>query len=123
MNTVDYSSKDHAEAIAKALDLFRFPHHCVFTGRTKEMLIKYRLAPGDLLDAARAHLRARLPLYCELQTMYSEEPTMGRIICPLMIGTIRLYFKFWLPKCECETDERMLVSSHDPDHPCPGEKK
>lgn len=123
MDPVDYSCREHAEAITKILELLRWPHHCRLTGRTKDALIKLRLSNGQLFAAAAAHLTAQLPLYCEMQTMYDAEPTQGYVICPLLIRGERLYCKMFLPKVSRECDECLVISAHPPERPCPGEKK
>jgi len=126
MDPVDYNDKGHSAAITKALDLLRWPHHCRFTGRAKKDLIKLKLASGDVLDSMQDHLKARLPLYTEMQTMSELEPIVGYIFCPLLISKrdLRIYCKYTLPNVSREKDEYLLVhANHKPDFTCPGEKK
>lgn len=126
MNIVDYGSAEHAAVVAKAIDLLEWPHHCRFTGRAKEDQIRLRLSAGDIRDAMRAHLKAKLPLFVQWQTMSGDEPVLGYIFCPLMIPerNLRLYAKFILPVTLAERDECLwITANHPPTFPCPGEGK
>lgn len=121
MDPVDRKSPEHAAAIAKILDLARFPHHCNVTERVKTDLIRLKLSKGDVLEAAVQHLKnSVLPIYCELQTMYEKTPLMGYIFCPLLVMGLELYVKLILPPARSELDERLLMlAAHEPKFPCP----
>jgi hypothetical protein len=123
MDSVDYCCAEHTAALSKILDLLESPRHCAMTGRTKGALIKVRLSSGQLFDAARTHIAAKLPLYCQMQTMYDEEPTLGYVICPLLVDGHRFFCKVFFLKVQRECDERLVISAHEPEFPCPGEKK
>lgn len=126
MDPVNYQDKEHAELIAKAIDLLQWPHHCHSTGRAKEDLIKLKMSKGELLDSMRSHLREKLPLYMQLQTMSEIEPIIGYVFCPLLIigRDLRIFCKFKIPTVEYEKDEKLFIlSNHFPEFPCPGESK
>lgn len=126
MDPVDYTEAKYAALVTKAIDLLQWPHHCRFTGRATEDLVKLKLSRGEVLDSMRVHLKAKLPLYSELQTMSELEPVMGYIFCPLVIQgkDLRIFCKFILPDVALERDEKIWVKScHEPTFPCPGEKK
>lgn len=120
MDRVDRKSSEHKAAIAKILDLARFPHHCNATERVKADLIRLKLSKGDVLEAAIQHLKGALPIYCELQTMYELTDIMGYIFCPLIVSELELFVKFILPPANCELEERLLMlAAHEPKFRCP----
>ena len=127
MDSVDYCCKEHGATLAKIADLLSSPHHCRLLGKTMDALIKFRLSKGRLLDEVLAHFSRKGPLYCQLQTMYDPEyeknPPAGYVICPLYIEDHKFYVKVILPPVERECDEHLIISAHEPEFPCPGEKK
>jgi hypothetical protein len=121
---VNYSDPEHAPAIADILAFCRCPQECRVTGRAKQDLIKLRLDKGTLLSHAVAHLEAKLPLECQMQTMYFEQPQPAYVVSSLVVRGIALYFKVAIPPVEEDVRPYLLImSAHVTEFPKRGASK
>ena len=55
--------------------------------------------------------------------MYADEPTLGYVICPLIVSGHRLFCKLIISHDPPGRNECLIISAHPPEFPCPGEKK
>lgn len=111
MDAIDFSAAEHLAAIAKILDLARWPHHCFVTKSAMEDIVKLRLTKEAVLEAIRAHIGAEKPTYVLRQKIGLE----GYVLLPCSVDVHELYIKVQIPPCEHERDELMVViSAHKP---------
>jgi hypothetical protein len=111
VNQIDFSAAEHLAAIAKILDLAKWPHHCVVTKRAMEDIVRLRLTKEAVLEAVREHLEARRPTYVLMQ----ESGLEAYVLLPCAVDVHELYVKVQVPPCKRERDEVLvIISSHKP---------
>jgi hypothetical protein len=115
MEIVDPALPDHAKALAEIKAFLKCPADCRPTGRVKADLIRLKLSKGEVLDQALRHIEAGQTIHCQMQMMYFETPRLGYVICPLVVGTVALYFKVALPPIEeGEKPYLQVLAIHEP---------
>jgi hypothetical protein len=113
VNAIDFSAAEHLAAIAKILDLARWPHHCVVTKRAMEDIVTLRLTKEAVLEAVGAHLEAQKPTYVLMQQSGLE----AYVLLPCSVDVHELYVKVQVPPRKRECDETLVViSSHIPEY-------
>ena len=113
MDAIDFSAAEHLAAIAKILDLARWPHHCVVTKRAMEDIVKLRLTKGAVLEAIRDHLGERKPT----SVLTQESGLIAYVLLPCLVCSHELYVKVQVPPCERERDEVLvIISAHKPEY-------
>jgi hypothetical protein len=113
VDAIDFSAAGHLAAIAKILDLARWPHHCVVTNRAMEDIVKLRLTKDAVLEAVRVHLGARKSTYVLMQ----ESGLTAYVLLPCSVDVHELYVKVQVPPCGQERDEVLvIISAHKPDY-------
>jgi hypothetical protein len=113
VQAIDFSAAEHLAAIAKILDLARWPHHCVVTKRAMEDIVKLRLTKEAVLEAVRDHLEAQMPTYVLMQQSGLE----AYVLLPCSVDVHHLYVKVQVPPCKRERDEVLaIISSHKPEY-------
>jgi hypothetical protein len=113
VDEIDFSCGPHLAAIAKILDLARWPHHCVVTKRAMEDIVKLRLTKEAVLESVRAHLGGRLPTYA-LKQQYG---ITAYVLLPCLVDEQELYVKVQVPPCQQERDEVLvIISAHKPEY-------
>ena len=89
MDAIDFSAAEHLAAIAKILDLARWPHHCVVTKRAMEDIVKLRLTKEAVLEAVRDHFGAKKPTYVLMQ----QSGIKAYVLLPCSVDVHHLYVK------------------------------
>jgi hypothetical protein len=113
VDEIDFSGSPHLAAIAKILDLARWPHHCVVTNRAMQEIVRLRLTKEAVLESVRSHLSGRLPTYA-LQQQYG---ITAYVLLPCSVGEFELYVKVQVPPCQQERDEVLvIISAHKPEY-------
>ena len=113
MQAIDFSAAEHLAAIAKILDLARWPHRCVVTKRAMEDIVKLRLTKEAVLEAVREHLEVQMPTYVLMQQSGLE----AYVLLPCSVDVHHLYVKVQVPPCKRECDEVLvIISSHKPEY-------
>jgi hypothetical protein len=113
VDAIDFSAAAHSAAIAKILDLVRWPHHCFVTKRAMEDIVTLRLTKGAVLEAIRAHLGERRATFVLTQ----ESGLIAYVLLPCLVGSHELYVKVQVPPCERERDEVLvIISAHKPEY-------
>jgi hypothetical protein len=98
VQAIDFSAAEHLAAIAKILDLARWPHHCVVTKRAMEDIVRLRLTKEAVLEAVRDHLGAQKPTYVLMQQSGFE----AYVLLPCSVDVHDLYVKVQVPPCKRE---------------------
>jgi len=110
---IDFSAAEHLAALAKILDLARWPHHCLVTKRAMEDIVKLRLTKEAVLEAVRAHLGAKKPTYVLSQQVGLE----AYVLLPCSVEVHELYVKVQVPPRKREQDEVLvIISAHKPEY-------
>ena len=113
MDAIDFSAAKHLAALAKILDLARWPHHCLVTKRAMENMVKLRLTKEAVLEAVRAHLGAKKSTYVLRQEMGLE----AYVLLPCFVDPHELYVKVQVPPRARERDEVLvIISAHKPEY-------
>ncbi len=113
MDAIDFSAAEHLAAIAKILDLARWPHHCVVTKRAMEDIVKLRLTKEGVLEAVREHLRTKKPTYVLMQLSGIK----AYVLLPCSVDVHHLYVKVQVPARDQERDELLvIISAHKPEY-------
>ena len=113
MDAIDFSAAEHLAAIAKILDLARWPHHCFPTKRAMEDIVKLRLTKAAILEGVRDHLQEKKPTYVLRQKSGME----AYVLLPCSVDVHELYVKVQVPPCDKECDEVLvIISAHKPEH-------
>jgi hypothetical protein len=113
VEAIDFSDAEHLAAIAKILDLARWPHHCVVTKRAMEDIVKLRLTKEAVLEAVQDHLRAKQPTYSLMQQLGIK----AYVLLPCLVEAHHLYVKVQVPPCDEERNEVLvIISAHKPEY-------
>jgi len=121
VDIVDPLVSEHAEALAKVLDIARWPHHCFVTRRATEDMVKARITKEGVLEAIREHILGGKPIY---QLVQKSTGLSSYVFLPCIVDARALYVKVQLSAAASERDESLvIISSHPPEYPPPGASK
>lgn len=121
MDIIDPLAAEHAAALAKILDLAKWPHHCLVTRQATEDMVKARVTKEAVLEAIRDHILGEQSIYLLIQ---DSTNLPAYVFLPCLVETCALYVKVQLSAAAVEKDERLIViSSHPPKFKPPGGKK